>query len=278
MERRGCYKSLEEIYSDNRKLYGLGCTERKGGDAMRKKLLTILLCTQLAFFAAGCSQNTDDLNEDSRSSSSSSLEWPIDSEGNGTIYFDAEEGDCHVTSAVLIENGKARSLTKEEYLKLTETGYTQQLEAEFAGSEELRVFQVQKQYDVQNMLRLNALFNGINCVDVLPAAFSSYILTDEQTELSDEQTAAINETLCGTYKVKKEGSIDKQDGRVLFVSGNFRFSTVAFIPCMEVIQGSYHDEEDIGITAYYPYVDEGGFLNGIAVMIESDKATALRDL
>ncbi|MGF6375663.1 hypothetical protein M2140_000712 [Clostridiales Family XIII bacterium PM5-7] len=233
----------------------------------KKTLYIVILCIVLSIMTASCGKEDREI-ETKTKTKTNNIQWnvPILAEDDKPSHLDIKMDDYHITSAVLLEDGIASELSKEEYLDLIDFIEVVELKKTEPNSS-LRITDVKKKYDVDQLKRVTQIFFKANFIQMKSEAII------EREYNTDEAIKEIDEILREDYKVKTRGAsyTSKNETEGLYPTESDTYAAILFIPKIVEFAGSYAVSENktLPIHYCYPWTNKQDYLDGIYILVES---------
>ena len=237
-----------------------------------RHLLTYLLCAALIFGLFGC--NKEKLSAEAPKKPAVKWEVPMNEEDLPDVpVFDMEEEGCHITEAVLMEDGVITALTEKELLQIVTRETEKEQTGEFEGGDFVPMG-LTEQFAKVYAGRITALFERASLIGISGSMDFTRRLT-AHGELSEKEIdqSDVDAAVEQAYGLQKKGTSYAGEG--LVPSEDYKYGAILFIPKVSVVTGEYQGEP---LTYHYPCVNDAGFLDGIYLMIQSDEAEAIPPL
>lgn len=208
-------------------------------------------------------------------------------EGDDTTFDVLTETGEHITAAVLVENGVARSLTETEYLELMNESVANTI-AELPPfpsvgnyiENNLETMAASSFTPTSNILafaparRVSPLFSGAAEISVTQTTtFERSVAVSGGASITSGVNAIVDAQVSTTYglQVAASSSISETVTGKFYPTGNYTYSAVIFSPRIAVVRGNLNlSGTSYYVTYHYPVTGTEGLLDGIYALSEAN--------
>ena len=237
-----------------------------------RHLLTYLLCAALIFGLFGCSKEKPSAEAPKKPA----VKWEVPINENGdpdTPVFDMEENGCHITGAVLMEDGVVTALTEKEFLQIV-SGATEKAQTGESEGGDFVPTGLTEKFSKDYAGRITVLFKRAALIGISGGMdFTRKLSAHGELSKKEIDQADVDAAVEQTYGLQKKGT--SYGGEGLVPTEDYKYGAILFIPKVAVVTGEYQGEP---LTYHYPCVNDAGFLDGIYLMVQSDEAEAIPPL
>lgn len=243
------------------------CQLMRRSDRTRlKKCISPVLVLFLILSISGCGIK----EENEKAVIAPEVEWQI--EENNIPGFAIKLGDCHITSAYLLEDDKITALSEEEYKKISAKKDYGVVEK--SKNQDFSVDEIFSCMDFRELERTTPLYKkafSFSLGDKL--TFERKAESPALSEISGLDIETIDRHMLEFYGLPEKGEsyAGNADHEQMYPTGMYQYATIAFLPKIAVVNGKYvKNGKETELHLKYPVVGTAGYMNGIFLMIESD--------
>ena len=214
--------------------------------------------------------------------------------GEETIEsFDIALGNGqHITAAVLVENGVARSLTENEYLDVVEEYIsTNDISLENHVTQNGNSVGPRVTYSFTPTVKMMA-YAGARRVSPIYSNATSLSVTNSTTftrtatetggvSVTSGISSVVDAKVSATYglSISATSANGSSVTATFSPSGNYTYSAVVFSPRIAIIKGTLKSgSKSYDMTWHYPVKSSNGILDGVYTICESDNVSQFPDM
>lgn len=238
----------------------------------RALFISIIIIALLAIVIYIATNKSDDKNN----TFSGEIQWDIPevTEDGEHPHFVLEMNGYHITSAILLKDGKVAELSQQAYMDIIDADEFIEPKRK-TSNHPLNITEVNTKYDLNQLKRVTQIFFGASFISIKSEAVI------ESNHLNDEVKQEIDEILIKDYQVKPKGVsyTGKKEYEGLYPAENDTYASILFIPKVMEFSGTYTISEEslLSVSCSYPCVNNQGYLDGIYILVESKNVNNIPD-